>query len=319
MKVQRPILAALSLVAVFSIGIPCWAQKGKPQPPPDPAIVYVAERGWSQTDLMVMNADGTNQKVILAGGRDFGNHDPDWSPDGSRIVFGSNVLGYGIYLINKDGTGLCRVVQTYNMPAWGDGAPKWSPDGTKILYSDSPGLGQQSDLFLAEATCNATPPTNLTNSPARSEYHPTWAPDGLRFAAKVYGTSETADILVFEMTQGAAAINLTTTGPLAAVDVTSPEWARLSDKIAVAAPTSSVDQFDIWVLELNAPTGPTNITKTLGIKDWQPSWSPSDSQIVYERDGSIYVMNADGSTPRTIATPGKRMVTLRAPDWRPTP
>ncbi len=136
MKTSRriPVVLLISAAMVFFISTPGRAQKGKPQPPPsptpaDPAIAFVAERGWSQTDLMVMNADGSNQEVIVAGGRVSGNHDPNWSPDGSRIVFGSNIWGNGIYLINKDGTGLCKVVGTYNMPAWGPGTPKWSPDG----------------------------------------------------------------------------------------------------------------------------------------------------------------------------------------------
>jgi Tol biopolymer transport system component len=111
--------------------------------------------------------------------------------------------------------------------------------------------------------------------------------------------------------------NLTATGTLAQATLATPDWARLSDRIAVAARPSDTDQFDVWIIDLNFPDIPVQITRTTDIQDWQPSWSPSDQQIVFERAGSIYVMYADGSTPKLLAAPSnKRTVTLRAPDWR---
>jgi Tol biopolymer transport system component len=76
-----------------------------------------------------------------------------------------------------------------------------------------------------------------------------------------------------------------------------------------------VDTYDIWVINLGDPFNPTNITRTPGIPEIQPSWSPLDDQIVYVRSDFIYKMNADGSNPVRLASPGKNMV-LREPDWR---
>ena len=64
--------------------------------------------------------------------------DPDWSPDGRRILFTSHPVTDDpnrsnlaeVYVINVDGTGLTRL--TFN--AEEERAPSWSPDGSRIVY-----------------------------------------------------------------------------------------------------------------------------------------------------------------------------------------
>lgn len=79
------------------------------------------------TQLWVMNADGSNPRGFGQG------HDPDWSPDGSRIAFwgfpppsGEPTLG----VINRDGS------SARYLPIKGS-APAWAPDGTRLVYDRS--------------------------------------------------------------------------------------------------------------------------------------------------------------------------------------
>jgi Tol biopolymer transport system component len=71
--------------------------------------------------ISVMNADGTNARLIL----NFGGI-PAWSPDGARITFHSN----GIWVMNADGTAL-RQLTSHGM--WS----AFSPDGTQIVFSSN--------------------------------------------------------------------------------------------------------------------------------------------------------------------------------------
>lgn len=91
-------------------------------------IAYMRCFAAPYCEIYVMNADGSNQtnrtNSLSAGQGPIENHWPGWSPDSTKIVFGSNRGGnYDIYVMNDDGTG-----QT---PLTNDGAsdvtPAWEP------------------------------------------------------------------------------------------------------------------------------------------------------------------------------------------------
>ena len=89
-------------------------------------------------DMYIVNADGTGLHALKTPGL-VAVGDPEWSPDGSLIVFSTTPLHewatHGVdprpdvYVIHPDGTGLTRL--TFG---GGSGAPSWTSDG-KILYT----------------------------------------------------------------------------------------------------------------------------------------------------------------------------------------
>jgi Tol biopolymer transport system component len=102
--------------------------------------------------------------------RDF---DPQYSPDGSHIVYASeqNSPGFSeIYVMDAnggDGTQLTDVPNSYS--------PTWSPDGTHIAYvSDQQGDG---DIYVMDA--DGQRPFLLTQDDNGAEDRsPAWSPDG---------------------------------------------------------------------------------------------------------------------------------------------
>jgi hypothetical protein len=90
---------------------------------------------------------------------------PDWSPDGTKIVFDSFRDGnYEIYVMDSDGSNETRITTTAEQET----SPVWSPDGKKIAFRGD------DDIWVMNA--DGTGATNLTNTPGVPEYSPAWQP-----------------------------------------------------------------------------------------------------------------------------------------------
>ena len=148
---------------------PAW--DGEPAWSPDGTKIAFTSMGAANFAkiIYVMNADGTNPTRLTPG--EF----PKWSPDGTKIVFDSNRDGNTeIYVMNADGTYPIRLT---NDPAQ-DWMPAWSPDGSKIAFSSNP-VGSIFQIFVMNA--DGSNLTRLTNTPEYDEY-PVWSPDGTKIA-----------------------------------------------------------------------------------------------------------------------------------------
>ena len=91
-------------------------------------IAFTCNRKGSigfRNDIYTMDADGTNVVNLTKTRRD--DSQTDWSPDGTRIAFASEIKGNtDIYVMNADGTGQTNLT---NMPGL-NLTPSWSPDGS---------------------------------------------------------------------------------------------------------------------------------------------------------------------------------------------
>ncbi len=99
--------------------------------------------------VYVSNADGTGIKQLTNTGT---NGDPNWSPDGGRISFGSNREGGGklnIFTMKADGSDVKQI--THFLPPYESGDTSWSPDGKYITFEwDVDGKGQSDPNAKAE-------------------------------------------------------------------------------------------------------------------------------------------------------------------------
>jgi hypothetical protein len=103
----------------------------------------------SDDQISVMNADGSSitrinepapicDQGFNAGFPAWGDTNPQWSPDGTRILFQRNFACTGdpvtdepdIFVMDADGS---NVTNLTNSPGH-EGTPRWSPDGTRIVF-----------------------------------------------------------------------------------------------------------------------------------------------------------------------------------------
>jgi dipeptidyl aminopeptidase/acylaminoacyl peptidase len=112
--------------------------------------------------------------------------DPQFSPDGKRLLFRSNRDGaWDLYTAKLNGRNVTRLTDD---PATdgadhhrygGEGAPRWSPDGRSIVWMRM-FKDQGFDLWRMDA--DGGNPRALTDNGQFDDSYPSWSPDGSRIA-----------------------------------------------------------------------------------------------------------------------------------------
>jgi len=131
---------------LFSVE-PRWSVNNK--------FAFMSLMNSATVEIYVMNIDGSGLSQLTNGAN---NGDPVWSPDGTRITFGSDREGgnkLNIFAMNADGSQLEQLTH-FDMP-YEAGDTNWSSDGRKIAFEwDIDGMKQSSPNAFAEVwTMNA--------------------------------------------------------------------------------------------------------------------------------------------------------------------
>ena len=152
-------------------------------------LAFVSDRtGTSQIYLINSNGDNVHPVTNLSAGA----CQPDWSPDGEKIVFVSPCAinkdvftSSSLYIVSADGTNL---MQLPSAPG-GDFEPAWSPDGKRIAFTSMRAGYMQ--IYVIDLHDNSVQRLTETNK-SDTEYtrQPAWSPFGnqIAYAIRRYGS-----------------------------------------------------------------------------------------------------------------------------------
>ena len=135
-------------------------------------IVFSRTLEDKTSDLFIINVDGSGISRLTFTPKAREAY-PDWSPDGTEIVF--SAFGgdqSGIFVMNSDGSNV-RSIMTGPLHF-----PKWSPDGKYIAFDGEPG-GCLFEIYIIKA--DGSDMRKITTHPGGcGEYNksPSWSPDG---------------------------------------------------------------------------------------------------------------------------------------------
>ena len=205
--------------------------------------------------------------------------DPDWSPDGTQIVFGRHVGNErGLYIINSDGTGLTKIGPDDVFD------PSWSPVNNRILCYG----GENSELYMIDLDKDDTKKTTL----AEHAMYPAWSPDGKKIVYYVYDDSNAPVPFNDPQCDG--------TG------VSISIWVMNSDGTGKTRLTTDEDG------HCSDPSFSPDGSKIVYNRGFM---HPGVPFLAKEPTGEIWVMNSDGSNKHAIYAPGDSKYYLHQRAW----
>ncbi len=236
--------------------------------------------------LYSVNPDGTGEQALTS--PNSRASDPSLSPDGNKVAFAysrgtaASAPGWGIWVVNANGTGAHQVTTDPQSVASLDHEPAWSPDGSKIVFV----RGSPADLYVMNADGTGGS-TNLTASFTTGANDPSWSPLGDKIAFSTGG-----NIFVMNANGSGTPLQVTPSGGQAK---DTPSWSPNGARIAYA---------NVSQIRAVNPAGGNDVQLLGGLREvWDVAWSPDGSKIAYVNDPGtniavqeeLFVMNADGS------------------------
>jgi Tol biopolymer transport system component len=205
-----------------------------------------------------------------------------------QIVFESIRTGNSdIWIARADGSQQRNLTRKSRVD---DVSPALSPNGKLIAFARV--RGDRSELWLMNADGTAQRPLGTGKG---SETHPVWSPTGDRIAF-VSLLGGRWDVFVTNLRGVRRQL---TNDAAAQIDVS---WSRNGDRILFDQIEKGTS--DLWTVP---PTGgaPTRVTKTPGVAELNPAWSPVSDKIAYDAADSkrvydLYVLDLTTNTSRRI-------------------
>jgi Tol biopolymer transport system component len=296
--------ALVGIVAAAALA----AGTGRATTPGTNGLIAWSQEVGGQHQLFSIRADATRKRQLTQNAVQA--LDADWSPSGTRIVFGLEQDDRaGIAVMSADGSGL-RVLT----PGGFQGQPSFSPDGKWIVYERDIAEGNNGVWLMG---ANGTNLRRVTRSPfGCCDTDPNFSPDGKTISFVRVKEHHKLQAIFSVRRDGSRLRQLT---PYAWEVGVKHDWSPDGKLILLTTNADFARPGESANLVTIRPdgSGMTNLTRfTRGKNAFAGSFSPDGKQIVFRHETgnrySLAIINRDGSNLRRLTTSGDQP---RYIDW----
>ena len=287
---------------------------------PGPTSPLIASRAWiayqsgdgvSTDSIFLARTDGSEDHEV--GGDVPGDihHHPDWSPDGTHLLFDVQGEPDELWIVGVDGSDAHLATDCRLPDCVGATHASWSHDGTRLAaaYAIGP-LGSDGPARLGLAIINVQSGKRsvILDHPAADgqDLYPRWSPDDRHLVFwREGGDGRTA---VFRIDAGGGNLKQLSDWD---IDAGDPDWSPDGTRIVYTTHPLRVfggsEPSDLFTM---APDGSDvrQLTRLEQARATEPNWTPDGSSIIYTRTGAdshprhTWSITADGRIDAALLT-----------------
>lgn len=279
--------------------------------------------------IYTANSDGSHGRRLTLAGAGIVDDLPDWSPDGSHIVFerifqpGSNqpTVADEVMRIGADGTGL-RQIGTCTGKCVGNDDPQYSPDGRRIVFTRVMRVKGMSSfavgVWLMDADGSHRHVISGAAAGVSEDHEPAWSPDGNQIVFTRLNDSaapKNMQALFIVASSGGKARRITSWSLNAGGANWSPDGTRILFQSYRDCSCTQASQVYGVAADGSGLTPLTNAGRNI-----EPNWSPDGKQVIYahapgvgaDRLPDLWTMDANGGNKRPVV---RTRLWESEPDW----
>jgi Tol biopolymer transport system component len=305
---RRAVAVAASLAtASLAITAAPAAAAGPPAAGP-PGTGRIAFSDFMTGQVYAVNPDGSGLAQLTHEPSGIAARWPDWSPNGSRVLFArvklSNFVGR-IWIMNANGTGRRQLAS--GVPGRSDFEPRYTPDGRHIVFTQCLPFFEHCAIWIMRSDGTHRhlivpflPAPNETNN-----FDPKVSPDGRRITFTRFGFHGVISQVWVARIDGTHARPLTAPR----LEASGPSWSPDGRHIAFASNCCRV-QSSLYAMRADG-TGVTRLATTKWpTNNFGPAYSPNGRQIAFSSDRrhpdlcceDLFIMRANGSRQHLVDT-----------------